>query len=210
MAAGFPDSFELAGGLDLLGRSRVARIKGTAMIDTIKAIKAIKQRGGQPELDRIVGGLSPEARKAFDAPIKSWDWYSIDVFAELLEVIVRETADGDPDILTERAEKVVDSQLRGAYRIFIKLGSPGYVIKRIAAVHETYFDGIQIIPDVEDSRQASIRYVGFKKRHAILQYTIIGFFRKALELSGAKQVAVNFKVPMSDDTDYSEVAITWA
>jgi len=43
-----------------------------------------------------------------------------------------------------------------------------------------------------------------------MQYTIIGFFRKALELSGAKQVAVNFKVPMSDDAAYSEVAITWA
>lgn len=77
-------------------------------------------------------------------------------------------------------------------------------------MHETYFDGIQIIPEVDDSRQASIKYVGFKKRHAILQYTIIGVFRKALELSGAKQVNVNFKVPMSDDTDYSEVAITWA
>ncbi|HEY0701586.1 MAG TPA: hypothetical protein VGD60_02365 [Candidatus Acidoferrales bacterium] len=133
------------------------RIKGTALIDTIKGIKAIKQRGGQPELDRIVGQLGPETRKVFDAPVKAWDWYSIDVFAELLEVIVRETANGNPDILTARSEKVVDSQLRGAYRIFIKLGSPGYVIKRIAAVHETYFEGIQIIPDVDDSRQASIR-----------------------------------------------------
>jgi hypothetical protein len=157
-----------------------------------------------------VGQLGAETRKICDALVKSRDWYSIDVFAELLEALVRETANGNPEILTERSEQVVDSQLRGVYRIFIKLGSPGYVIKRIAAVHETYFDGIQIIPEVDDSRQASIKYVGFKKRHAILQYTIIGFFRKALELSGAKQVKVNFKVPMSDDAAYSEVAITWA
>ena len=95
-----------------------------------------------------------------------------------MEALVRETANGNPEILTERSEQVVDSQLRGVYRIFIKLGSPGYVIKRIAAVHETYFDGIQIIPEVDDSREASIKYVGFKKRHAILQYTIIGFFAK--------------------------------
>jgi len=188
----------------------MARIKGTGLIDTIKAIKGIKQRGGQQELDRVVSQLGPEARKLFEAPVKSWDWYSIDVCAELLEVIVREMASGNPEILAAQAEKVIDTQLRGAYRIFIKLGSPGYVIKRIAAVHETYFDGIQIIPDVDNSGQASIKYVGFKKRHAIMQYTIIGFFRKALELSGAKQVAVNFKVPMSDDAAYSEVAITWA
>jgi hypothetical protein len=210
MAAAFPDSFELAGGSIFLGGSLVARIKGTALVDTIKTLKAIKKRGGQPELERVVGQLGAETRKIFDAPVKSWDWYSIDVFAELLEALVRETANGNPEILTERSEQVVDSQLRGVYRIFLKLGSPGYVIKRIAAVHETYFDGIQIIPEVDDSRQASIKYVGFKKRHAILQYTIIGFFRKALELSGAKQVKVNFKVPMSDDAAYSEVAITWA
>lgn len=210
MAAAFPDSLEVAGGSIFLGGSLVARIKGTALVDTIKALKAIKKRGGQPELERVVGQLGAETRKIFDAPVKSWDWYSIDVFAELLEALVRETANGNPEILTERSEQVVDSQLRGVYRIFIKLGSPGYVIKRIAAVHETYFDGIQIIPEVDDSRQASIKYVGFKKRHAILQYTIIGFFRKALELSGAKQVQVNFKVPMSDDAAYSEVAITWA
>ena len=188
----------------------MARIKGTGLIDTIKAIKGIKHRAGEQELRRIVGQMGPETRKVFEAQVKSWDWYSIDVCAELLEVLVRETANGNPEILTALAEKAIDAQLRGAYRIFIKLGSPGYVIKRIAAVHETYFEGIQIIPDVDDSGQASIRYVGFKKRHAIMQYTIIGFFRKALELSGAKQVTVGFKVPMSDDTDYSEIAITWA
>jgi hypothetical protein len=105
---------------------------------------------------------------------------------------------------------VIESQLRGIYRIFVKLGSPGSVVKRIASVHQTYFDGSQIIADMDGDSRATIKYIGFKVRHRILEYTIIGFYRKALEISGAKKVDVHFSVPMSDDKDYSEVTVTWA
>ena len=185
----------------------MARIKGTALIDTLKAIK---ERGGEEELARIFAHLEGEAKNVFEGPIQPWNWYSIDAFTDFLEADVRETANGNPDVLIGRAEKVIESQLRGIYRIFIKLGSPGYVIKRIASVHATYFEGIQIIPEVDEDSRATIKYVGFKKRHRILEYTITGFHRKALEISGAKQISVNFSVPMSDDTPYSEVTITWA
>lgn len=39
---------------------------------------------------------------------------------------------------------------------------------------------------------------------------IIGFFRKALEISGAKQVKLEFTVPISKGETYSELTITWA
>jgi hypothetical protein len=184
----------------------VAKIKGAVVLDSLKAIKA---RGGEQELARIVDRLEGEAKTIFHGPIYPWEWYSLDAFADFLGADVQETANGNPEVLIGRAEKVIESQLRGVYRIFIKLGSPGYVVKRISSVHQTYFQGIEIIADVEESNRATIKYVGFKKRHQILGYTIIGFHRKALAISGAKQFAVNFSVPI-DDTPFSEVTITWA
>jgi hypothetical protein len=40
-------------------------------------------------------------------------------------------------VLIGRSEKVIEGQLHGIYRVFVKLGSPEFVIKRISAVHST-------------------------------------------------------------------------
>ena len=127
---------------------------------------------------------------------------------ELLESDIRETAAGDREVLIQRSEKVIERQLRGLYKMFVKLGSPGFVITRISAVHSTYFRGVNIIPEVERS-SALIKYVGFQKHHEILGYVIIGFFRKALEISGAQDVVLNFTIPISQGGPYSELTISW-
>jgi len=112
------------------------------------------------------------------------------------------------EALAVRSEKVIEGQLRGIYKIFVKLGSPGFVINRIAAVHATYFRGIQIVPQVE-GHSATIRYIGFRKQHSIMEFAIMGFFRKALAVSGAKQVRLKFTVPIAQGGTYLELAITW-
>jgi hypothetical protein len=183
----------------------VAEIKGTVLLDTIAAIKA---RAGESELAKIVKHLRDETRNIFEKPIHLSNWYPLDAFVEFLEVDIRETAGGNREVLTKRSEKVIESQLHGIYKIFVKLGSPGFVITRISAVHATYFKGVQIIPEVENHK-ATIKYIGFQKHHDIMEYAIIGFFRKALEISGAKQVSLNFTVPISQSGVYSELTITW-
>jgi hypothetical protein len=184
----------------------LAEIKGTVLLD---AIAAIKRRAGEAEFSKIVGHLSPDAKAVFEAPIYPSNWYSLDVFVNFLEVDIRETANGIREVLTERSEKVIEAQLSGIYKIFVKLGSPGFVISRIAAVHATYFKGVHIIPEIAD-RRATIKYVGFQRHHQILEYTIIGFFRKALEISGAERVTLNFSVPISAGAAHSELTVTWS
>jgi len=183
----------------------MAQIKGTVLLDTIAAIKA---RAGESEFTRIVQGLNGEVRSLFEGPLYSSTWYPLDAFVEFLEVDIRETANGNRAVLTERSEKVIEKQLSGIYKIFVKVGSPESVIKRISAVHATYFEGVEIIPEMEDHK-AFIKYVGFQKQHSIMEYTIIGFYRKALELCGAKEVALDFSVPIAKGDAYSELKISW-
>ena len=183
----------------------MAEIKGTVLLDTLAAIKA---RAGEDELVKVIRGLSSKARIVFEGEIYSSSWYSLDAFAEFLEVDIRETGNGDREQLSRRSEKVTEAQLSGVYKVFVKIGTPGFVISRISAVHATYFRGVQIIPEIEQN-QAIIKYVGFQKQHEILQYIIIGFFRKALEMCGAKNATMSFTVPMTDGREYSELTIRW-
>lgn len=183
----------------------MAEIKGTVLLDTIAAIKA---RAGEAELLRILRNLGGQTRSIFQGPVHASNWYSLDAFVEFLEADIRETAGGDRAVLTSRSEKVIESQLRGIYKIFVRLGSPGFVITRISAVHATYFKGVEIIPEVEE-HSATIKYVGFQRHHDIMEYAILGFFRKALEMSGAEHALLKFTVPISHGAAYSELTITW-
>ncbi len=183
----------------------MAQIKGTVLIDTIAAVKA---RAGEAEFAKIVEHLSPEGQGIFGATVHPSSWYPLDAFVEFLEVDIRETAGGDREVLAKRAERVIESQLRGIYKVFVKFGSPGFIITRISAVHSTYFQGVHIIPEIEPHK-AVIKYVGFAKHQDIMGYTIVGFFRKALEISGAKGVVVNFTVPISAGGAHCELTIGW-
>src|SRR6266571_6172492 len=133
-------------------------IKGTAVLDTLEAIKV---RAGKAELDKIVSHLDSETREIFQRPVSPSSWYSCDAFARFLEADIRETAGGNEEEMVKRAGAVIERQLSGIYKMFVRIGSPEFVIRRIAAVHSTYFDGVQIIPEMTGANSAAIQYVGF-------------------------------------------------
>jgi hypothetical protein len=181
-------------------------IKGTAVLDTMQAIQT---RAGDEELDKILAQLDEKTRKELQPPISPSSWYSCDAFALFLEADVRETAGGNEEVLVKRAEAVIEKQLSGIYKMFVRLGSPEFVIRRIAAVHSTYFDGVQIIPEIKGPNSATIQYVGFSPHHRIMGFVILGFFKKALEISGAKGVDVHFTVPIQAGEKFCELALLW-
>jgi len=183
------------------------QISGSVLLDTIKAVKT---RQGDQEFAKILAHLHGEAKLIFNAPIESWRWYSVDAFVSFLETDIRETADGDRRVLIERSKKVIESQLHGIYKFLVRIGSPKFVINRIATIHASYFQGVQIIPEIEDGPRATIKYIGFEKHHDIMEYIVIGFFLKALEVCGAREISVVFTVPISRGAAYSEVTIAWA
>jgi hypothetical protein len=83
------------------------------------------------------------------------------------------------------------------------------MIERIAAVHMTYFQGVSVEVQLPEPRKALIRYTGFEKQHRIMGFAIIGFFNKALELSGAKDAVIYFTTPIEEGKGYAELWIAW-
>jgi len=184
----------------------MVQIKGSAIKETIEQIK---RRSGDAAFQKILGLLDEETRKVLEGEIFSSTWYSLDLFTRFLEIEIRVLADGNEEMVTRGSEAVIERQLRGIYKAFVKLGSPEFVIKRIAAVHATYFQGVPIEVQVEENNRAVVKYTGFEKQHRIMGFAIVGFFKKALEISGAKDVAIYFSIPIEEGKGYSELTIGW-
>ena len=112
-------------------------------------------------------------------------------------------------MLIGRTEAVIERQLHGIYRVFVRLRSPESIIKRIVIIHRTYFTGASVGFDLPRPGRAIVKYGGFEKHHRLLEYVIIGFYRKALELCGAKRVQVMVTVPIVQGGGSCELTITW-
>ncbi len=92
----------------------MVQIKGTAVLDTIKAIKA---RAGGTELEKIAACLDEETKNIFLGQISPSSWYPFDAFARFLEADIQETAGGNEEELIKRSEAVIERQLHGIYKI---------------------------------------------------------------------------------------------
>ena len=154
----------------------MVQIKGSAIKETIDQIKS---RAGEEALQKILCLLDEETRTICQNEIFPSSWYPLDVFTRFLEVEIRVLADGKEEMVTRGSEVVIERQLRGIYKVFVKLGSPEFVIKRIAAVHATYFQGVPIEVQLQGHGKAVVRYTGFEKQHRIMGFAIMGFFKKS-------------------------------
>jgi len=186
----------------------MVNIKGTAVADAIEGVKA---RSGEQTYSSIVGLLQGETRALFErATVLATNWYPLDAFVEFLEMDLRVTAQGDEQALIRRSEIVIERQLRGIYRLFVKLGSTRFLLDRISLIHQTYFQGVDVEVKLPSPGKAIVRYTGFAGKHRLIGLSIIGFYRKALQLSGAKEVQATFTVPIDDDKGYCELLLTWS
>jgi hypothetical protein len=184
--------------------SDAPQIKGTALIDSIAALQ---RRKGPHALEAVLERMRPSWRELFRGPLSPSGWYSLDVFAEFLRCTIQP---GEPaTLLAQRSEAAIEHQLRGVYRMFVKLGTPTFVLKRMAVIHQTYFRGITIEVESIGKRHAFVRYAGFRPQHEILEHVIVGFFRKALELSGARGCFINVVTPIASGRRIAEFELNW-
>jgi len=182
-------------------------IKGSVVRDAIKSIKA---NYGEQAYDTILGLLKKETRSQFEKwSIMPMSWYPLDAFVEFLEMDLKVTAHGNEQELIKRSEAIFEQQLSGIYKAFIRFGSPGFVLNVISTVNRTYFRGVGIEVNLPSAGKAVMRYTGLEKQHRLMGFSIIGFYRKALEISGAKDVKAEFTTSIEDGKGYCELAVSW-
>ena len=106
----------------------MVQIKGSAIQETLKQIL---RRSGDDALNKILALLDDQARTVLKREIFASTWYPLDVFTRFLEMEIKVLAAGDENMVTRGSEAVIERQLRGIYKAFVKLGSPEFVIRKL-------------------------------------------------------------------------------
>lgn len=186
----------------------MVKIKGSPIADTFDSIRT---KFGDEGVQQILDALSDESRLVLGTGnVLASSWYSLDAFAELLEVEINTFYKGDRTALIGLSEKVVERQLKGIYRVFLRLiVSPETIVGKITNMNNTYFQGISGKARLVAPQTFISRYEGFQINHQIIEYVIHGYFRAALRLCGAKNINTNFSTPIKAGKPFCEITISW-
>jgi hypothetical protein len=152
------------------------------------SINAVKIRNGDQAYNEIISQLDEQARQLFEKPISDTGWYPLDSFVKFLEQDIKLTANGDENVLVTRAEAVDKKYIRDIYGSFVKSEPPEFFIKHHSILHQGYFRGVSIEIQFDGLNKAIIRYIGFEKQHKLIEPTIIGYYKKVLEISGVTDI----------------------
>lgn len=168
-------------------------IKGTS----VKSTKDFVQKFYADHYDEWINSLPSESQKIFSDTILATEWYPI---MEGMIIPVRKIAklfyNGDEEKAAFEVGKYsAETSLTGVYKVFVKISSPIFVLKRSQKIFSTYYKGstFEIVDYTENT--AHFRISGFKKEYAQIFDRIEGWMEGALIILNRKLVNIghNYK-----------------
>jgi hypothetical protein len=159
--------------------------QGTAII-TIPLF--IKERFGKRGLNQWKDALTPEARKVYPASVLVSSWYPLkDFLIEPLRKMGGLFYARDLKGAKESGRFSADYSLKGIYKIFVKLGSPEFMLRRAGSILPIYYTPSEM--EVVECRKGRgiMQITQFPDIDQGLEIRIGGWIERAIEISGDKQ-----------------------
>lgn len=179
-----------------------------SVIETIPLF--VKSKFGEIEFNRWMDSLPQKTRELFQGTIVTYRWYP---FREMLETPTRQVCDMFYDGKIEGAEEQgrfsADYGLKGFYKVFIKFGSPHYLVKKGSEILKTYYQPCNIeIVDLGD-KTSTMRITKFEEPSKFVEHRIAGWMKRALEMAGVTTSNLIISQSKADGDPFTDFVATW-
>jgi len=175
----------------------------------IKPIVEFVKQTYPDRYDSWLAQVSAECRDVLEEGIVT-SWYPIQLaMIEPTEVLCSLVPDRGEEVAWDIGRFSADFALRGIYRIFVRLGSPAFIIKRGSRVFATYYtNAVLRIPD-SGPNHCIIHILEFPEPHRLVDRRIGGWMERSVEISGAKGVTSAIISSLADGDPRTEFRFTW-
>ena len=183
------------------------KVKGTAIIPLNTFVKV---KFGDEKHKKWLDAIDDKGKKVFNQIILPTDWYDAEdaLFAPIRKLAELYYNRDIKQCAWQTGEFSAEYGLKGIYKIFIKIGSAAFLIKKASTILPTYYKPSKM--EVLDLQEYStkIKMFDLSIKDAIIEYRVAGWMKKALEISGCQ----NIKIEMTKSivtSDSSEFLVTW-
>ena len=117
-------------------------------------------------------------------------WYPVKTLVNIMNYVKEKYGKGDYDICYQIGKKAAEDAFKGMFKIFLEWGKPYTVISKAPLLWRMIYDCGNIELIIAKENYVKGRIIDFEDTHKCLCVRLKGYFEKALELSGAKNVKV--------------------
>lgn len=156
-------------------------VKGTALASTIRYIT---EKFGPEGLERVLARLTPEERAPIKKGVLATVWYPFALLLKLMREARECFGTQVPHLPREMGKASADYALTGIYSIFLRFGSPQFIVSRGTSVMKTYYSTGEMRVVTSEKGHAVMEVVGFGEPAPEFCERLEGWMHRTVELSG--------------------------
>ena len=181
-------------------------VKGTAVRSTPLFVR--KQYSDR--FDEWIGSLSEKSAEIMKSKVETDLWYPLqEAFVEPTREICNLFFDGDNRGAWELGRSSAEYALWGLYRLFVRIGSPSYMIKRASTIFSTYYRPSEMSTAESQPKKAVVHITLFPEPEELVELRIGGWMERALEISGCSGVQMKIVKSLTRGDDLTEFVGEW-
>src|SRR5262249_32201680 len=116
----------------------------------------VREKWGDRAVEEVAAKLAPDARAIFEKPVLPFAWHGFPLLAAMDKALAEGPMAGQVSQMKEFGSVIARYDLTTLYKMLFKIGSPAFILKRIATVYRTYIRGGAVTPVEVTSRHALI------------------------------------------------------
>ncbi len=159
--------------------------------------------------NEVVDALPAEDQTIYEGFILTSEWYDFEIGKRLDEAIVKMLGEGSSEKFEDIGRKSAQRHLMGIHSSFIEPENPQAFLEKAEMIYEYYYDtGYR---EYEQTGETS----GILTTYDAETYstpdclTVIGWYKEALKMCGAKNVSITEDTCRAKGADYCQYVVKW-
>jgi hypothetical protein len=170
----------------------------------------VVSRWGDAGWKKVLDAMSEEDRQVLGGLILPISWYSFEMNIRLDDAIARVHSPGDRDeVFLEMGRTSADVNLTRLHPSYVKAGNPGHLLDYTAEIYETYYDSGHRTCDRPTPTSAVLKTYAAKNVTREDCLTVVGWYQRAIEICGGKNVKVRETRCRVDGSPHCEYHCEW-
>jgi uncharacterized protein (TIGR02265 family) len=185
----------------------VARIKGSVLITRLNLLR---KHGGAERLQQVLQRLPAADRKVLEGVILPISWYSMELNLRLDAAMADVLSPSDRvRAFIDMGRASAEENLNGPHHVFIRKGDPHFLLSHAPEIYRLYYAVGTRSYEKIGARTGVLRTVGADNATAEDCLTIIGWYQRAIEMSGGRDVRVEHTKCRARGSGHCEYHCSW-
>lgn len=183
------------------------KVKGVSCQSTREFVE---KNYGSEGLEKWKNALSGQTRKIMEENILASMWYPLnEALLEPTKAVCDVFYGGTYKGAEELGQYSADKSLHGIYKVFVKIASPQTLLKRASMLFGSYYNPGSIELKKLSDKSYTLKFSEFDPPSPFIEYRVMGWVRKALEICGADNINISMKKHAKTKYEFSEMIVNW-